>query len=223
MSNTQPRLAAARLVVAAVVATLAAGAVAAPAAAQASAAAQAAEPAFSPADLHFISGMIVHHAQAVLMAGWAPTHGASPAVRELCARIAVSQRDEMATMERWLRERHQALPDTSPSASLAATAAMPGMAMAGGGPAMMPGMLTREQLVQLDSAHGPAFDRAFLTGMIQHHRGALTMVADYVNQPAAGEDTFVFQFASDVNGDQTAEIDRMSRMLAALSSAPRNP
>ena len=173
-------------------------------------------------DVHFISGMILHHAQAVLMASWAPTHGAGRAVRELCERISISQRDEMATMERWLREHHQALPDTSPGASLMAS--MPGMAMGGGqGPTLMPGMLTPAQLAQLDSARGPAFDRAFLTGMIQHHQGALTMVAQYTNAPSAGEDPFVFQFASDVNADQSAEIDRMSRMLAAMPPAPRSP
>jgi len=185
----------------------------------ASAAAQGAPSQPAAPDVQFISGMIVHHAQAVLMAGWAPTHGASPAVRELCERIGISQRDEIATMERWLNERHLALPDTAVGQSLggAAMAGMPGM-----GPTMMPGMLSPAQLAQLDSARGPAFDRAFLTGMIQHHQGALTMVAQYMNAPSAGEDTFVFQFASDVNGDQTAEIDRMRRMLAAMPPAPRS-
>jgi len=169
-------------------------------------------------DVHFISGMIVHHAQAVLMARWAPTHGASPALRELCERITISQRDEIATMERWLNERHLPLPDTS----TAGGAAMAGMAGMGGGGMMMPGMLSPAQLAQLDSARGPAFDRAFLTFMIQHHQGALTMVAQYMNAPSADEDPFVFQFASDVNGDQTAEIDRMGRMLAAMPPAPRS-
>ena len=149
-------------------------------------------------DVHFISGMIVHHAQAILMAGWAPTHGASAAVRELCARITISQRDEIATMERWLNERHEPLPDTSVGQSLRG-APMAGMAGMGDAAAMMPGMLTPAQLAQLDSARGPAFDRAFLTFMIQHHQGALTMVAQYMNAPSAGEDPFVFQFASDVN------------------------
>ncbi len=92
----------------------------------------------------------------------------------------------------------------------------------GGGPTMMPGMLSPAQLAQLDSARGPAFDRAFLTFMMQHHQGALTMVAQYMNAPSAGEDPFVFQFASDVNADQTAEIDRMGRMLAAMPPAPRS-
>jgi len=214
MHCTPPRKQAAILVTAAV---LAAGPLAAPARAQG-----AGQPAAAAPDVQFVSGMILHHAQAVLMAGWAPTHGASPAVRELCERIAISQRDEMATMERWLRAHDLALPDTSPSASLAPSSSMPGMAMGPGASGLMPGMLTPPQLAQLDSARGPAFDRAFLTFMIQHHRGALTMVADYENAPSAGEDPWVFQFASDVNGDQSAEIDRMSRMLAAMNPVSRS-
>ena len=213
MMRSRPRRRAAHLLVAAALTALAA-ALPAPVRAQAPSG-------VSDADLHFMSGMIVHHAQAVLIAGWAASHGAGPSVRELCDRVVISQRDEMATMERWLLEHHQALPDTSPRASLGGMAAMPGMAM--GGPAMMPGMLTPPQLAQLDSARGPAFDGLFLTFMIQHHRGALTMVAEYQGANGAGQDPFVFQFASDVNGDQTAEIDRMGRMLAAMPSLPRSP
>ena len=205
----------------ALAAALVAGAAAFLAAPRARAQGAARPPAAAP-DVQFVSGMILHHAQAVLMAGWAPTHGASAAVQELCRRIAISQRDEMATMERWLRAHDLALPDTSPSASLAPSSSMPGMAMGPGASGLMPGMLTPPQLAQLDSARGPAFDRAFLTFMIQHHRGALTMVADYENAPSAGEDPWVFQFASDVNGDQSAEIDRMSRMLAAMNPVSRS-
>jgi len=166
-------------------------------------------PPISPADVAFMSGMIVHHRQAILMAGWAPTHDAGPAVRELCQRILVSQRDEIATMERWLREHHEAVPDSaSPS----------GRVMAGmDRPMLMPGMLTDEQLARLDGARGPAFDRLFLTLMIQHHEGALTMVQQLMGTAGAAQDGFVFQSASDVNADQTAEIDRMRRMLAPLS------
>jgi len=205
----------------ALAAALVAGAAAFLAAPPARAQGAARPPAAAP-DVQFVSGMILHHAQAVLMAGWAPTHGASAAVQELCRRIAISQRDEMATMERWLREHDLALPDTSPSASLAPSSSMPGMAMGPGSSGLMPGMLTPAQLAQLDSARGPAFDRDFLTFMIQHHRGALTMVAGYENAPSAGEDPWVFQFASDVNGDQSAEIDRMSRMLAAMNPVSRS-
>jgi uncharacterized protein (DUF305 family) len=171
-------------------------------------------PPFTAADVQFMSGMIAHHAQAILMTGWAPTHEAGRSVRNLCERIAVSQRDEIVFMQRWLRERHQAVPDAS------AGQAMPGMAMAA--PALMPGMLTADQLAELDSARGALFDRLFLRFMIQHHTGALTMVQQLLGQPGAAQDGQVFQFASDVNADQTAEIDRMRRMLAALTIGERN-
>ncbi len=172
-------------------------------------------PAYTAADVHFMSGMIVHHAQAVLMAGWAASHGAGPALRALCDRIVVGQRDEIAAMQRWLRDRHQPAPDPDPRGQ-----AMPGMDR----PMLMPGMLTDEQLAQLDSARGPDFDRLFLTDMIQHHRGALTMVRALVDTPRAARDGQLFQVASDISADQTAEIDRMTRMLDALShTSPRSP
>ena len=165
-------------------------------------------PGYSAADVHFMAGMIVHHAQAVLIAGWAPTHDASPALRALCERIVVGQRDEIAVMQRWLRERHQPVPDPDPHGYL-----MPGMDH----PMLMPGMLTQAQLAQLDAARGAGFDRLFLTFMIQHHRGALTMVRELVDTPGAARDGPLFQIASDVSADQTTEIDRMTRMLDGLS------
>src|SRR5437879_1685195 len=171
-----------------------------------------ARPRYTAADVHFMAGMIVHHAQAVLIAGWAPAHGASPALRALCERIVVGQRDEIAVMQRWLRERHELVPDVDPRGHT-----MPGMDH----PMLMPGMLTSVQLAQLDSARGPAFDRLFLTFMIQHHRGALTMVRDLVDTPGAARDGPLFQIASDVSADQTAEIDRMARMLDDLSQPPQ--
>lgn len=161
----------------------------------------------SPADVHFMSGMIVHHAQAVLIAGWAHTHYASPAVRALCERIVVAQQDEIAFMQRWLRERHEMVPDADPRGQM-----MPGMDH----PRLMPGMLTPEQMAQLDSARGPGFDPLFLTFMIQHHQGAITMVQQLLGTQGGAQDGLVFRFAADVNADQTIEIDRMSRMLAAL-------
>jgi len=170
----------------------------------------------SPADVHFMIGMIHHHAQAVLMAGWAPSHDASPALRALCERIAVGQRDEIALMQRWLRDRHQTVPD----ADVSSGHAMPGTSHS----MLMPGMLTPEQLAQLDSARGPEFDRLFLLFMIQHHRGALAMVRELVDTPGAARDGPLFQIASDVSADQTTEIDRMTRMLAALSQpSQRSP
>jgi uncharacterized protein (DUF305 family) len=159
------------------------------------------------ADVHFMAGMIHHHAQAVLMGGWAPTHGASPAVRVMCERIVVGQRDEIALMERWLRERHEAVPETDTAHQM-----MPGMDHS----MIMPGMLTAEQLEQLDRARGPEFDRLFLRFMIQHHQGAVTMVDQLFGSQGAGEEETVFRIASDIYADQTTEIDRMQKMLAAL-------
>src|SRR5213592_4259469 len=156
--------------------------------------------------------MIVHHAQAVLIAGWAATHGASPALRALCERIVVGQRDEIAIMQRWLEERHQPVPDSDPRRHT-----MAGMDH----PMLMPGMLTPAQLAQLDAARGPEFDRQFLTFMIQHHRGALTMVRELVDTPGAARDGPLFQIASDVSADQTTEIDRMTRMLDGLPHPPQ--
>src|SRR2546425_1173591 len=184
-------------------------------------------PDYSAADVHFMSGMIYHHAQAVLIAGWAPTHDASPSLRALCERIVVGQRDEIMLMRRWLQARHEDIPDTN-----AAHDTMPGMDH----PMMMPGMLTVEQLAQLDRARGPEFDRLFLTFMIQHHKGAITMVNQLFGQGAGElihhrdralvvlsrwnqlsralpeEQETVFRFASGVYADQTTEIDRMQRM-----------
>ena len=159
---------------------------------------------FTAADVHFMQGMIHHHAQAVVMAGWAQTHGARPDVKTLAQRIDVAQRDEMAFMQRWLRERHQDAPDPLEHYQM-------GMSMSPS--ELMPGMLTDEQMKQLDAARGPDFDRLFLTFMIQHHQGAITMVDHLFASPGAGQELYVFRFASDVNADQTTEIERMRLML----------
>jgi uncharacterized protein (DUF305 family) len=161
---------------------------------------------FTPVDVQFMSGMIYHHAQAVMMAGWAPTHDAGPTLRALCERIVVGQTDEINLMQRWLRDRHLTVPDPK-----AVQMIMPGMDSS----MMMPGMLTAEQLAELDKARGPDFDRLFLQFMIQHHRGAITMV-NHLFGTGSGEEEVVFKFASDVYADQTTEIDRMQRMLATL-------
>ena len=164
---------------------------------------------YSPADVHFLQGMIPHHAQAVVMAGWAPTHDASPAVRALCERIVVAQTDEIAFMQRWLRERGETVPDG-------------GVGHSHAGP-LMPGMLTAEQLAELDRARGSEFDRLFLTYMIQHHEGAITMVETLFGAHGAAQDEDIFKFAVDVNADQTSEIDRMRSMLAAHVSGGKSP
>ncbi len=175
-------------------------------AAAAQAGADSTHPTFSAADVRFMSGMIHHHAQAILIAGWAPSHGASPSVQTLCARIIVSQQDEIALMQRWLRDHHQTVPDAN-----APHAMMPEMEPA----MMMPGMLTGAQLAELDRARGAEFDRLFLTFMIQHHQGAITMVNQLFAQ-GAGEENAVFKLASGVYADQTTEIARMQKMLANL-------
>jgi uncharacterized protein (DUF305 family) len=170
------------------------------------------------ADVEFMQGMIHHHAQAIEMSRWAATHGASPSVQTLAARIINSQQDEIATMSQWLRNRHQVVPDTTPGG-------MSSGMMMGGHPMLMPGMLSDEQLRQLDAARGPAFDRLFLTFMIQHHTGAVTMVHDLFESRGAGQDEKVFKFASDANVDQTTEIARMKQMLFVLTfqGPPQGP
>jgi len=215
---------------------------------------------FTKADVDFMTGMIMHHGQALIMAGMAPTHGANSAVQTLCARIINAQKDEIVTMQQWLRDRQQPVPqveinglgvalrfpgDSSSMAGMSmgpapAAQAVPqahaahempmgaaksgagkDMQMSGdmraGGMAMMPGMLTPEQMAQLDQARGADFDRLFLTGMIQHHNGAISMVHDLFGTAGAGEDELSFKLASDIRVDQATEIARMQKMLAALS------
>jgi uncharacterized protein (DUF305 family) len=169
---------------------------------------------YTAADVHFMTGMIAHHSQAILMASWAPTHGASSSVQTLAARITNAQRDEIATMQQWLRDRQQPVPDGHAGMKMVMTG--PEMTMKGSDhQTLMPGMLTDPQLAQLDAARGPEFDRLFLTFMMQHHRGALTMVKQLFDTYGAAQDELIFKFASDVNVDQTTEIARMERMLVA--------
>src|SRR5437879_7828 len=171
---------------------------------------------YTAADVRFMSGMIYHHAQAVMIAGWAPTHGVSPAVRTLCERIVAGQTDEIALLSRWLADRHEVVPHPEPEHMM--MAGMAGMDSAH----MMPGMLTAEQLEQLDRARGPAFDHVFLRLMIQHHQGAITMV-NQLFAASGGEEEPVYKIATGVFADQTTEIERMQRMLAADVFAPPSP
>ena len=171
--------------------------------------APAAARAAAEADVRFMSGMIPHHAQAVLIASWAESHEAGPAVRALAERMLVSQRDEIEFMRRWLEDRGRPVPPVDPRGLL-----LPGMHH----PEAMPGMLTPEELAALDGARGDAFDRLFLTLMIRHHEGALQMVAELLAQPGAAQDEAVFRFAADVDADQRAEIARMRALLAASTA-----
>ena len=157
----------------------------------------------SPADVKFMNDMIAHHAQAVRIAGWAPTHGASPAVQRMAERVVVGQNDEIAIMQRWLRERKEPVPEADSAHQMHHGA-------------HMPGMLSPAELEQLDKARGAGFDRLFLTFMIRHHQGALTMVDQLFGSQGAAQDETVFRLASDVYADQSTEIERMQRMIEAL-------
>ncbi len=171
---------------------------------------------FTEADVRFMTTMIAHHAQALVMALLAPTHGASGSVQTLAARIINAQEDEIATMQQWLRDRGQPVPEVH----LVGTTIM----MHGSDHDMhMPGMLTPEQIHELDQARGPQFDRLFLTYMIQHHRGAVIMVHDLFSTDGAGQDEAVFKFASDVQVDQSTEIARMELMLGSLPAESGSP
>jgi uncharacterized protein (DUF305 family) len=167
-----------------------------------------AQHAYTDADIKFMDGMISHHAQALLMAGWAASHGASPTVLTLTSRITNAQQDEIAGMQKWLRDRHQPVPEANPHGM---TMKMDGMEHT----MLMPGMLTEAQLKQLDEARSKDFDRLFLTFMIQHHQGAVTMVKDLFDTYGAAQDISVFKLASDISADQTTEIERMQKMLAS--------
>lgn len=158
------------------------------------------------ADVEFMSGMIPHHAQAVIMAGWAASRGARPDVAVLCERMVVAQQDEIVTMQTWLRDRGLPVPDGK---STRHRMKMHGMEH----DMLMPGMMTDEQMAALERARGAEFDRLFLEGMIRHHQGAIDMVDTLLKAPGAAQDELVFKLANEVYADQTTEIDRMRNML----------
>jgi uncharacterized protein (DUF305 family) len=188
----------------------------APPGAIARASADSARPPYTAADIHFMSSMIGHHAQAIDMGRLAPTRAGSASVRTLAERIINAQEDEIVTMQQWLRERRQPVPEARAA----------GMTMVMNGVEhehRMPGMLTEAQMKQLGAARGAEFDRLFLTFMIQHHRGAVAMVEELFGSHGAGQDDLVFKFASDVNVDQITEIARMQRMLLALMVEGQSP
>ena len=171
---------------------------------------------FSEPDAEFISGMIPHHAQAVKISKWAATHGASRAVAVLAERIVVAQQDEIAVMQMWLRDRGRPVP--------AADATHHVMKMGGTEHAMlMPGMLTDEELAELDRARGVEFDRLYLRYMIKHHEGAVKMVDELMSKPNSAQDEVVQKLQSDIYADQTTEIDRMQKLLAALPPGSDRP
>jgi uncharacterized protein (DUF305 family) len=154
----------------------------------------------APADVLFMQGMIHHHSQAVEMTALMPTHTHNKKLLALGRRIGISQTDEMKYMKQWLSERGQPGMVHTPGMDMSS---MP----------LMPGMLTAEQMKTLAKSKGVEFDRLFLTGMIQHHGGALTMVQDLFDTPGAGQDAVLFDFATDVDNTQTAEIGIMRGLL----------
>jgi len=162
-------------------------------------------PAISQADVAFMQGIIMHHSQAVEMTAMIESHTENKDVRLLGAKISSSQSDEIWFMERWLKARGEAI-----------SMAMPGMSemdMSGKPMAPMPGMLTPAQMDALRNAKDAEFDHLFLTGMIQHHNGALVMVKDLFNTAGAGQDADLFNFATDADNTQRAEIRIMQEML----------
>ena len=154
----------------------------------------------SDADATFMQGMIHHHSQAVEMTDLLRTRTRNPALQALGKRINISQADEIRFMKQWLEERGKPVMDHSH--------------MSMGQMPLMPGMLTPAQMKALAAATGPQFDHLFLTGMIQHHTGALTMVKDLFDTPNAGQDPQLFDFTADVSVTQEGEIAAMQDMLA---------
>ena len=164
-------------------------------------------PPASPKDVEFMQGMIMHHAQAVEMTALIDSHSENKNLRSLGARISHSQSDEINFMKRWLETRGQPISLTHHMDD------MPGMDMASHHQMLMPGMLTPKQMEALKNANGVEFDQLFLAGMIQHHNGALIMVKDLFETAGAGQDAELFNFATDVDSGQRAEIRIMQSML----------
>src|SRR6266849_664234 len=168
----------------------------------------------SPADVQFMQGMIMHHAQAVEMTALIASHTTNKDLRLLGARISHSQSEEIKFMQRWLEARGEAtsLPMQTVGGMDMSMPGMSGMDMSSH-PMLMPGMLTRKQMEALKKAKGAKFDQLFLTGMIQHHNGALIMVKDLFDTAGSGQDAELFNFATDVDSGQRAEIRIMQTML----------
>lgn len=198
---------------------------------------------FTQADVDFMTGMIGHHAQALIMSDLAPENNASPAIQTLAARIINAQNDEIATMQNWLKVRNQPVPmvhidglnleihmEGGESGKMNDHAGMDHAnmnhdedeqdSMAMGHHHDMPGMLTQAQLEELSEAKGAEFDRKFLAFMVQHHEGAVIMVRELFGTDGAALDEDSFRLASDIQVDQITEIERMRLMLSQMNDAP---
>ena len=180
---------------------------------------------YTAADIEFMTGMIHHHAQAIVISRWAESRGASAAVQRLTGRIINAQTDEITLMSTWLDDRNQPVPRVDPAGTVTMPGQMAPMAGVdhGSHATMMPGMLTQPQLDSLSAARGPRFDQLFLTYMIQHHRGAVAMVRTLFSNHGAGQNETIFKFASDAEVDQSTEIRRMLQMLLELDVPPPSP
>jgi uncharacterized protein (DUF305 family) len=165
-------------------------------------------------DIAFMQGMIMHHSQAVEMTDLLRTRSRNKDLQALGKRISISQTDEIQYMKQWLEERGQPASMQHAHMDMANMKGMNHMDHSKmDSVPLMPGMLTPQQMKALERASGPAFDHLFLTGMIQHHTGALTMVQDLFDTPGAGQDAVLFDFATDIDNTQRAEINIMQGML----------
>ena len=167
----------------------------------------------SPADVRFMQGMIMHHAQAVEMTALIESRTTTRGLRLLGERISHSQSDEMKFMKRWLEARGEAISEMPSRDQSMGMTSHTGHTGHTSHSMLMPGMLTKSQMEALEKAKGKEFDRLFLTGMIQHHNGALIMVKDLFDTAGAGQDAEVFNFATDVDSGQRAEIRIMQTMM----------
>ena len=172
----------------------------------------------SSADVEFMQGMIMHHSQAIVMTALIASHTENQDLRLLGARISRSQSDEINFMQRWLAARGESLSMPASEMPGMEPGMQPGMDMSHQPVSLMPGMLTPPQMAELRKAKGAEFDRLFLTGMIQHHNGALTMVQGLFDTAGAGQDADLFNFATDADNGQRAEIRIMQAMLEKKSS-----
>lgn len=175
---------------------------------------------FVQADVDFMTGMISHHAQALIMSRLAPENGASPAVQTLAARIINAQGDEIELMQRWLGDRDQPVPEVHTDGLVLMIGGLDDHGHHGHGSVHhhhnMPGMLTQAQLEELAEAHGREFDKKFLEFMIEHHQGAVIMVQELFNAEGAASGREAFDLASGIHAEQVTEIERMKRMLEAI-------
>jgi uncharacterized protein (DUF305 family) len=172
---------------------------------------------FTPADVHFMTGMIAHHAQALIMSRMAPENGASSSLQTLASRIINSQKDEIKTMQKWLRDRDQPVPEVEIDGLKLMIHGLPKGHMKMDYTTMA-GMLSPAQLKELSEARGKEFDRLYLTYMIGHHSGAVTMVSKLFDTNGAAQDELAFKIANDIQVDQRTEIARMQRMLDHMAA-----